>query len=278
MAKNSTTRLLGDTPAGAFFYTHLGTLRPLLWIILAAAVIFWAWERLAFLGMDYEWQWNRAWRQLVVSTPNGLKAGPLLDGVLLTIGIAVLGMISSTLLGLVLACMRLSTCRAWQSFARIYINIFRNTPLLLQLFFVYFLIAPLFSLGPFASAILALGAFEGAYMAELFRAGLLSAPREQWEAALSLGFNLRQTFFFAILPQAFRNSLPAFTNQAVAVIKDTSLVSAIAVADLTMRAQAIIAETFLAFEIWLIVGAIYLLLALCVSLPGLWLEKRQAWR
>ena len=139
---------------------------------------------------------------------------------------------------------------------------------MLQLFFVYFLLAPVLDLGPFGSAVLALGIFEGAYVAELVRAGVLAVPRTQWEAGISLGFGPATTLRLIILPQAMR------LNQLVSLIKDTSLVSAIAVADLTMRAQEIIADTFLTFEIWLLVAGLYLLLALLVSLPIRWLELR----
>ena len=115
-------------------------------------------------------------------------------------------------------------------------------------------------------------------MTELFRAGLLSVPRAQWEAGISLGLGIWNTLRLVILPQAVRRMLPPLTSQLVSLIKDTSLVSAIAVADLTMQAQVLIADTFLAFEIWLIVAALYLALTLCVALPARWLERRYAWR
>lgn len=252
--------------------------RQFYWSLLIIALFSLVYFRLAALGMDYEWQWNRTWRQLIEWTDSGIRAGPLLDGLLMTLVIVLLGMIFSVVLGLMTAFMRLGPSSAISTFAKIYIHIFRNTPLLLQLFFVYFLIAPVFNLDPFWSAILALAAFEGAYMAEIFRSGLLSVNRAQWEGALSLGFNLQQALALVILPQAFRNTLPALTNQCVSVLKDSSLVGAIALADLTMRAQAIVAETFLAFEIWLLVGALYLVLAFCISLPALWIENKGAWR
>lgn len=243
---------------------------------VCAALLVWLWHKLARLGLDYEWQWNRAWRQLGHWTKDGFKPGPLLDGLFLTIIICCIGMLCSIGVGLVLAIMRLSPWPFCKLFAKNFIRVWRGTPLLLQLFFVYFLISPLFSLSPLWSAILALGAFEGAYMAEIFRAAILSVPRQQWEAALSLGFGINQCLCHVILPQAIKNALPALASQTIALIKDTSLVSAIAVADLTLRAQAIVAETFLAFEVWLLAGLLYLLLALCVAVPGLWLEKRQS--
>ena len=243
-------------------------------LILALAALAWVYWRLAAEGMSYEWQWNRVWRHFGRWTAHGFTAGPLLEGLLMTIVIAVAGFCLSTLLGLAAAVFRLSPWPFCRLAAAAYVELLRNTPLLLQLFFVYFLLSPLLGLGPFGSAALALGAFEGAYMAEMFRAGLLSVPRGQWEAALSLGFGLGQSLRLVILPQAVRNMLPPLSCQIVTLIKDTSLVSAIAVADLTMRAQAIIAETFLAFEVWLLVAAVYLALTLCASVPGWFLERR----
>lgn len=246
--------------------------------LLIALLIILVWRWLASEGMHYEWQWNRLWRHFGSFGPAGFVPGPILKGIGMTCAITAASMPISILAGLSAACLRLSSWKLGNLLARAYINLWRNTPLLLQLFFAYFLISPLFGLSPLWTAILALAIFEGAYLAEIFRAGLLSVSPTQWEAALSLGFNLRQTLFLVILPQAFRNTLPSLTNQGIALLKDTSLVSAIAVADLTMQSQAIVAETFLAFEVWLMAGAIYLLMALAIALPGLWFEKRLAWR
>lgn len=246
--------------------------------ILVSSVLFWFYFELANLGMNYEWRWNRLWRHLGQWTSHGFVAGPLLKGIGMTMVIALAGFVFSALLGLAVCLVRLSAWPVWRLFAKIYISVLRNTPLLLQLFFIYFLVSPLLKTGPLATAIISLSLFEAAYVAEIFRSALLSVPKTQWEAGLSLGFGLAGCLFQVILPQACRNALPAFTNQAIAILKDTSLVSAIAVADLTMRAQALVAETFMAFEVWLLAGAIYLVLALAIALPGLLLEKRQAWR
>lgn len=204
--------------------------------------------------------------------------GPLLDGLGMTVRIALFGLALAVAAGLGAALLRLSPWPVARGMAHVYVGCLRNTPLLLQLFFVYFLFAPAIGVGPFGAAVLALGLFEGAYMAELFRAGLQSVPRAQWEAGISLGLGVWNTLRLVILPQAVRRMLPPLTSQLVSLIKDTSLVSAIAVADLTMQAQVLIADTFLAFEIWLIVAALYLALTLCVALPARWMERRYAWR
>lgn len=245
----------------------LFTLLILIFLSLAA------WKCLAEAGMGYNWQWHRVWRYFGHYGSNGFTAGPLLEGIWVTVFITCIGMIASLAAGLLCAGMRLSPWGVCVLVSRLYVAIWRTTPLLLQLFVAYFLLAPLINLSPIFTAILALGMFEGAYFAEIFRSGILSIHKNQWEAGLSLGLNLGQTFRIVILPQAVRNVLPALSNQAIALLKDSSLVSAIAVADLTMRSQEIIAETFLAFEVWLIVGAIYLFMALFIALPALWLER-----
>lgn len=228
-------------------------------------------------GMAYDWQWYRVWRYLGRWTDGSFVPGPLLSGLGMTVRIALSGLVLASAAGMGAALLRLSPWPVARGMACAYVGCLRNTPLLLQLFFVYFLIAPLVGVGPFGSAVLALGLFEGAYMAELFRAGLQSVPRAQWEAGISLGLGVRGTLRLVVLPQALRRMLPPLTGQLVSLIKDTSLVSAIAVADLTMQAQVVIADTFLAFEIWLIVAALYLLLTLCVALPARWLERRYGW-
>ncbi len=155
-----------------------------------------------------------------------------------------------------------------------YLEIIRNTPLLVQLFLIYFVLSPIFNISGFASAVLTLSLFEGAYASEIFRAGIVSIHREQWEAAFSIGLNTYQTYRLIILPQALRRILPPLTSQAVSLIKDSALVSTIAIYDLTMRGQIIIAETFLVFEIWFTVAAIYLTITLVLSTAVFYMEKR----
>lgn len=228
-------------------------------------------------GFYYEWQWNRVWRHFGSYGPNGFEPGPLCKGLLVTVKITVVGTFLAVCFGLVAMFFRLSPWPLCIWTSRLYISIWRGTPLLLQLFFSYFLISPLLPFSPVWIAILTLAAFEGAYLAEIFRAAILAVPVTQWEAALSLGYSIPQGFRLIILPQALAYAQPALVNQAISILKDSSLVSAIAVADLTMQSQAIIAETFLAFEVWLLAGFIYIVLAITIALPGLWLENRRRW-
>lgn len=258
--------------------TFRSLLKTVFFGVCAIALFVWLYVWLANLGASYEWQWNRVWRRFLLFTPEGVEAGPLCKGLFLSIEIVILSLCLSLVVGLALTAARLSSAALIKRFATIFISILRAVPLLFQLFIVYFLVSPIFNLGPTTTAIFTLSAFEGACFAVILEAAILAAPREQWEAAISLGFSLPQCLFWIILPQAFRNCLPSLTNQAISLIKDSSLVSAIAVAELTMRAQALVAETFLAFEVWLFVAFIYLLLSLCVSLPAILYEKTRVWK
>ncbi len=215
--------------------------------------------------LGYYWQWYRVPRLVGEFLDGRFIAGPLLQGLAVTLKITGLSLVLATLFGLTAAILRLSNSFLGRALARIYLETIRNTPLLVQLFFIYFVVAPVFELGRFTSAVLALSLFEGAYASEIFRSGIVSIERGQWEAASSLGMNGVETYRYVILPQAIRRIVPPLTSQSIALIKDSALVSTIAVYDLSMRAQAIIAETYLVFEVWFVVAAIYLLFTLSLS-------------
>jgi len=119
-----------------------------------------------------------------------------------------------------------------------------------------------------------LSLFEGAYASEIFRAGILSIHRGQWEGAYSLGLGTFDTYRLIVLPQAMRRILPPLASQAVSLVKDSALVSTIAIYDLTMRGQEIIAETYLAFELWFTIAAIYLAVTISLSMVIGTLEAR----
>jgi polar amino acid transport system permease protein len=176
--------------------------------------------------------------------------------------------------GLVTALLRLSDSFIARIVARGYLELIRNTPLLVQIFFLYFVLAPIFGFSRFFAAVLALSLFEGAYVSEIFRAGIVSIHRGQWEAAYSLGLNGYHQYRYIILPQAIRRILPPLTSQAISLIKDSALVSTIAVYDLTMQGRAIIADTFLTFEIWFTIAAIYLIITVALSLVVSIMENR----
>ena len=258
-------------PSGPSLFERLiHARRPLVLLILMGALCWWVGSSAAD---NYRWQWYRVWRYIGTVEDGVFTPGPLLEGLAVTLELAASSLVLAVVAGGSVAFLRLSASPVARLMAGAFLGAVRNTPLLMQLFVVYFVVAPVFGLGPFASATLALGLFEGSYMAEIFRAGVAVLPRTQWEAAFSLGMSMATACRYVILPQALRHVLPPLAGQAVSLIKDTSLVSAIAVADITMRGRVIITDTFLSFEIWLLVAAAYLFLTLLVSIPARLLER-----
>ncbi len=225
-------------------------------------------------GMGYNWQWYRIPRFLFTTEGGVWATGPLLHGLRVTLEISALSLICTLILGLTTALFRLSASFTARALARGYLELIRNTPLLIQIFVVYFVVSPVLDISAFASAVLALSLFEGAYAAEILRAGIVSLHRGQWEAAHSLGLGAFDTYRDVILPQAIRRVLPPLAGQGISLIKDSSLVSTIAIYDLTMQGQKIVAETFLAFEIWFTVAAIYLVMTFTLSFAVRALEHR----
>lgn len=224
--------------------------------------------------LGYYWQWYRIPRYLFSFEDQIFLAGPLLKGLMVTFRISGVSLVLAFVFGLVTALFRLSDSFLARFLARGYLEIIRNTPLLVQLFFIYFVLGPILDIDRFTSAVLALSLFEGAYASEIFRAGIVSIHKGQWEAAYSLGLGGFETYRYVILPQAVRRILPPLTSQAVSLVKDSALVSVIAVYDLTMRGQEIISETYLAFEVWFTVAAMYLVVTVTLSALAYMMEKR----
>jgi polar amino acid transport system permease protein len=221
----------------------------------------------------YNWQWYRIPRYLARFSDSGFVPGPLLRGLLVTLKVSLASLCLSSIFGLATALGRLSGSFAFSSLARIYLELIRNTPLLVQLFFIYFVISPVLGFSRFTSAVIALSLFEGAYASEIIRAGILAVAREQWEASASLGLNTPQTYVHIILPQALSHMIPPLAGQMISLVKDSALVSTIALYDLTMEGQMIIAETYMVFELWLTIAGIYLVITLTLSVITRLIER-----
>lgn len=226
-------------------------------------------------SQNYYWQWARVWRYIGVFTDEGFKAGVLLDGLWVSLYIIALGLVLSLLIGTFLAFARLSASPVAVFFAKHLISLIRNTPLLIQLFLFYFVVAPVFSWSPFVTAVVCLSLFEGVYFAENFRAGIISLPKAQWEAAFSLGMSMPMTVRLVIFPQIIRIIMPALTGQVISLIKDSALVSVIAVTDLTMRARELISETYLSFEVWIVVASFYFILTIPINVLAFFIARKQ---
>jgi polar amino acid transport system permease protein len=241
--------------------------------LLTVAVLAWILGR-GTEQLGYRWHWHRVPRYLFTFRDGHFTAGPLLLGLAVTFQIAGLGLVCAFVIGLITAIFRLSDSFAARLLARAYLEAIRNTPLLVQLFFIYFVLAPVIDMGAFTAAVLALSLFEGAYTSEILRAGIVSIHKGQWEAAQSLGMSRAQAYIHIVLPQAIRRILPPLTSQGVSLIKDSALVSTISIYDLTMQGRAIISQTFLTFEIWFTVAAIYLVITVSLSTLTQILERR----
>ena len=205
------------------------------------------------------------------------KAFPLLlMGAAVTIEITAVSVALGFFIGLVVGVARISSYKILRILAAIYADCIRGTPLLVQIFLIYFAlpIATGARVDPFAAAVLACGINSGAYVSEIFRAGIQAIDSGQMEAGRSLGLTWGQTMRYIILPQAIKNILPPLGNEFIAMLKDSSLVSVIGFEELTRRGQLIIAQTYGSFEIWLTVAALYLAMTLAISRLIAFLEAK----
>ena len=222
----------------------------------------------------YYWQWFRIPDFLYKFDDGRFITGPILQGLKITLNITWISLLLTYAIGLVTALMRLSNSLIARGVARAYLEVTRNTPLLVQIFFMYFVVAPILDIERFTAGVLALSLFEGSYASEIYRSGIVAVNKGQWEASYTLGLSTYQSYRYIILPQAIRRILPPLTSQAVSLIKDSSLVSVIAIYEMTMQANEIASETFLVFEIFFTIAAIYLALALVLSRIVAYFEKR----
>lgn len=202
--------------------------------------------------------------------------GPLMTGLWTTIWLSAAASVLALFIGLFTGLARISKNYVISMLAAIYVEIIRGTPLLVQIFIAYFFIGTVFDLSRNVAGIGALALFAGAYVAEIVRAGIQSIPRGQMEAARSLGMNSIQAMVEIILPQAFKRILPPLSGQFISLIKDSSLVSVIAITDLTKSGREIITSTFATFEVWLVVAAMYLVITSLLSQLVFYMERRLA--
>ncbi|HTN98931.1 MAG TPA: amino acid ABC transporter permease [Nordella sp.] len=190
----------------------------------------------------------------------------LLEGAQVSAQVAAGGLVVALAGGLLLALLVQSASRPLRWLALAFIELIRGTPALAQLFILYFGLADYgLRLPPMAAAIIGLGMNGSAYLAEVFRAGILAVNRGQTEAAFSLGMTPAVTLHYVVLPQAVRVMLPPLCNYAVQLLKDTSLVSAVAAPEIMFRARNLVMETYDSMTIYLLVAAIYLAISIPLS-------------
>ena len=201
----------------------------------------------------------------------------LLEGAEVTLVLSAVSLAVGLVLGILAALARLSRFRPLRVFAQAYVDIIRGTPLLVQLFLIYYGLPELgIQIDAFPAAVIGLGMNYGAYLAEVFRGGLLSVDRGQWEAARSLGMRPGPMIRSIILPQAVRVALPGVGNYAISMLKDTALASTVTVNELLRQAQLQVAISFNSFQIYLVVAAMYLIMSFPLTLVVKRLERWSA--
>lgn len=223
-------------------------------------------------AMDYQWQWHRVPDYLAFYEDGQWWPAEILQGLLVTLEISGISLIFTLIIGLCAALLKLSNSVVGRLIANLYIELIRNTPLLVQIYLLYFVFGPILGLERMTTAVLALSLFQGAYTAEIIRAGLQSIQKGQFEACYTLGLSKFTAYRSVILPQVLQKTLPPLTNEAVSLIKNSSIVSVMAIFDLTTEARNIVSETAMPFEIWFTVAAIYLALTLSISALSRYME------
>lgn len=200
----------------------------------------------------------------------------LMTGLKMTLILTVVSLIIATIVGIVFGLMRIAKSKLLSTIAMIYIDIFRGTPLIVQAFFIYFGIPAAFDfrITAFVAGLITLSLNAGAYMAEIVRGGIQSVDKGQMEAARSLGLPYGKAMLKVVLPQAIQLMIPAFINQFVITLKDTSILSIIGINELTQSGKIIIARNLESFQMWIIVGIIYFIVIMILTKVSNVLERR----
>ncbi|MGB4864131.1 MAG: amino acid ABC transporter permease [Tepidiformaceae bacterium] len=250
-----------------------------IWAVRVVALTGVAWVAwvVTYGGRDF---WHDIWQQLKLHYPE------LLRGYRMTIILTLLSFVLSMMIGGVLALLRTADFRALRFIGTAYVEWFRNTPLLVQLFFLFFALPKLelpvfgrpdwFLLSPFKAGLIGLTMYTAAYTAEALRSGLLSIDKGQTEAARSIGLNYVQTRFYVVAPQALRVAVPLLTSIFSALFRNSALVSAIGVTELLQTADNIQQNNFQTFELFTLAGVLYLSLTLPLAYASNRLERRVA--
>ncbi len=290
-------RIPGHT--GARSWKALNSWDAVLLLAAAGLAAAFCWRSMSVT--QHDWNWSALWPYIVSRDASGaLQAGMLLKGLLGTLRLGVWSLVVALLSGGIVGALsaRQRGFAAWP--ATLYITVLRNTPPLVLLFLVYFfagsfftepflqledavasspswvqslsaaLFAPAGQMDRMAAAVLTLGLYSGAYVAEIVRGALESVDKTQWDASASLGMNGWQQLRWIIAPQAFRIMAPPLTGQCISVFKETALASAISLPELTFQSLEVMAVSRMTFELWLVTAAMYL----AVSCFWAWLGRR----
>jgi len=196
------------------------------------------------------------------------------DGVVKTFEVTVLSIIFALILGLLVGLGRISRYTILNRLCTVYVEVIRGIPLLVQLFYIYYALAKFVRIMDISAAVIAMTVCYGAYISEIFRAGIQSIPKGQMEAALALGLTRSQALYRIILPQTIKVVLPPIGNEFIALLKDSSLVSILAVSDLLRRGREYASTSFYYFETYTMIAIIYLIMTLFFSRLVAIMEER----
>jgi len=201
--------------------------------------------------------------------------GMFLEGAKYTLEASIMSVVFGSVLGTLVGILRVVPVPPVKVFAACYIYVIRGTPALIQLFFIYFGLPSIgINLSALASGVIGLSLNSAGYIGEIMRGGIEAIPEGQWEAGKVLGMSYVKSMRHIILPQAIRNMLPAVGNEFVTLIKESSLLSTLAIAELTMVGQQVRSATYASFETFIIVGALYLLMTTITGMGLRCIEKR----
>jgi len=237
--------------------------------------VFW----LAYSGaqvMGYNWQWYRMPQYFYRLTDDGFQWGEIMIGLVKTIQLSGTAFIFATLLGLIVALLRLSGLVVGSAVAVVFLEFVRNMPILVLLYLFYYVLGPIFNFDRYTASLICLAVFHAALISEIFRAGIKAVPKGQWEGATSIGMTKMQAYRYIVLPQSVKFMLPPMTGEIVHLIKSSAIVSVIAVAELTTVGRNLISDTYLSFEIWFTIAVVYLVVTLALSIGVTRIEKKYA--
>jgi len=275
-------------------------------LALVIAAIFFFLSRMGSV-LAYEWNWGAIPRYFFFMDPEtgSLTPNLLVQGFFTTIKLSVWSMVLAFLMGTLSGIMGARGDGFQRFVSRTYVEIVRNIPSLVLLILFYYFVSSRFldilgldvwlrgqsqavrdaaglvltgpgQINAFVSAVTALGLYQGAYISEIVRGGILGLPRGQWEAASSVGLSGPQTFRLVILPQAFRKVAFPLAGQFISTIKDSAIVSVISIQELTFQGMELMAATFLTFEVWVTVTLLYFILTFSLSMTINFFEKRSS--
>ncbi len=239
--------------------------------LLGLGVVSW-WVYSSFKSLDYDWDFG--FLKDYIWDPLNNAPGLLLQGLWITLKVSFLSIIWGGFLGLLLGACMMGREPIARWVAVIFVDVFRNTPVLVQLYVMYFIVGTAIEMQPEMAGIVTLSLFCASYVAEIFRGAVLEFEKGQIDAAKAMGLASWQIAYRIAAPQVLRRMLPALVGQFVSLVKDSSLVSVISVGDITKSALNIVAVSFKSFETWFVVAILYCLVNTVLSSYGRYLERR----